>query len=150
MTFEGRRRLAIPVSFCPFEQLSKVSRTPAATETAREQPLSANVPWDIQPDQGRCSWNSDFGEPPIHAFDDPTLCRGKVGNFLPSPVFVLLGSQTIVFPMDQIEIESWCVNHRADAFGKAAFARAAVANDECAQLQGFDHRSRVVACELCR
>jgi hypothetical protein len=44
--------------------------------------------------------------------------------------------------MDQIEIESWCVNQHAKSLGKAAFARTAVANDKCAQLQGFGHRNR--------
>ena len=73
-----------------------------------EQPLLANLPRDIQPDQGRCSWNRDFGEPPGHAFDNPTLCRGWVGILLPSHSFVLLGSMPIVLPGAQIE--NCCVN----------------------------------------
>jgi hypothetical protein len=47
--------------------------------------------------------------------------------------------------MDQIEIESWCVNQRTEPFGETTFARATVANDERAELQEFDHWSWVVA-----
>jgi hypothetical protein len=85
-------------------------------------------------------------QPPVHAFDDPTLCRGEVGNLLPSHIFVLLGSEPIVFPMNQIEIENWCVDQRAKSFGKTALAGAAVANDECTQFQAF--RSLKWRCRL--
>jgi hypothetical protein len=99
MTFQGFRRLAIPVSFCPSEELCKIGLGPAATPATCEQPLPVDIPRDIQPHKGRCSWNCDFGEPPVHAFDDPTLCRGEVGSLLPRHIFVLLGSEPIVFPI---------------------------------------------------
>jgi hypothetical protein len=50
MTLERCRRFTIPVDFCPFEQVSKISRSAAATLTARKQPLLANIPGDIQLD----------------------------------------------------------------------------------------------------
>ena len=137
MTFERCRRLPIPVRRGPFEQLSKISLSPATTLTAREQSLPTNVPRQIQPDQGGRSWNCHFSKPTVHAFDDPPLCRGEAGNLLPSRIFAFLGSNPVVFPVDQVEIKNWCANQLANSFGKAALARAAVANDECAECQGF-------------
>jgi hypothetical protein len=71
---------------------------------------------------GRCSWNCDFSEPTVHAFDDPTLRRSQFGNLLPGHILVLLGSKPIVYPMYQIEIENWCANQRAKSFDKTALA----------------------------
>jgi hypothetical protein len=48
--------------------------------------------------------------------------------------------------MNQIEIETWCVDQRAKSFGKTALAGAAVANDECTQFQAF--RSLKWRCRL--
>jgi len=49
--------------------------------------------------------NCDFSKSPIHAFGDPTLRRGQVSNLVPGHILVLLGSEPIVFPIHQIEID---------------------------------------------